>query len=121
MSSRRGVARGVAFGALVTLVALLGVAACAKRSETKASAAQSFGCTMRSAADVAHITDGACSTPAKLVADKRLSGSVVDPWGHDYVIACDTGEVVVRSVGPDGKDKTADDLAFDGHTCNVLH
>lgn len=112
----------MSFGrAAVTTLALVALAACAKRSETKATSAQSFGCTMRSAADVAFITDGVCPTPAKLVADKRLSGSVADPWGHDYVIACDTGEVVVRSVGPDGKDKTADDLAFDGHTCNVLH
>lgn len=109
------VAVAIALGTLVSL------AGCAKRSESKATSAQSYGCTIRSAADVAFIADGACPTPAKLVADKRLSGSVADPWGHDYVIACDGAEVVVRSLGPDGKDKTADDLAFDGHTCNVLH
>ncbi|CAN5602183.1 hypothetical protein BH09MYX1_BH09MYX1_30930 [soil metagenome] len=100
------------------LAASLGVA-CAKRSDSTMQA-QNMGCTMRSAADVAYITDGTCPTPAKLVSDKRLTESVVDPWGHDFVIACDD-EIRVRSLGPDGKAKTPDDVVYDAHACNVLH
>lgn len=107
----------------VVLLALGVVVACAKRESASSSSGQppGIGCTVRSAADVAIIADGTCPTPSELVAKKRLSGNVADPWGHDFVITCEGTEVRVRSSGPDGKDKTGDDVLYDAHACNVLH
>jgi hypothetical protein len=110
---------------VVLLVVVVALGACSKR-ESAATSAQpgqppGIGCTVRSAADVAYITDKACPTPSDLVAKKRLTGSVADPWGRDFLIDCDGQQVRVRSVGPDGKDKTADDVTYDAHACNVLH
>jgi hypothetical protein len=47
---------------------------------------------------------------AKDDADARGSNAR-DPWGHPYEFVCDSGELNVRSAGPDGERGNADDIA----------
>lgn len=55
---------------------------------------------------------GQCPTVEQLQAEGFLDRNrrTVDPWGHGYVIACETGEVGVMSPGPDGRPGTDDDI-----------
>jgi general secretion pathway protein G len=53
-----------------------------------------------------------CPTVAQLQADRVLDSHSrsKDPWDNDYLIACDNGEVNVRSKGPDGQEGNEDDI-----------
>ena len=54
----------------------------------------------------------ACPDIAELVRERYLDGSKssVDPWGNDFVIQCERGDVIVISPGPDGQPGTEDDV-----------
>jgi hypothetical protein len=50
-----------------------------------------------------------------VLADSRLlarSASRSDPWGADYTLSCEAGDVNVRSTGPDGAAGTDDDISM---------
>ncbi|MBI5516462.1 MAG: type II secretion system protein GspG [Deltaproteobacteria bacterium] len=55
---------------------------------------------------------GSCPTVEQLVRDGVLDRRqrTKDPWDHDFQIACENGDVSVRSNGPDGREGTEDDL-----------
>jgi general secretion pathway protein G len=54
----------------------------------------------------------ACPDVNELVRTKYLDGSKssVDPWGNEFVIQCERGEVIVISPGADGQLGTEDDV-----------
>jgi general secretion pathway protein G len=54
-----------------------------------------------------------CPTLAELEQSRllRRGSNTQDPWGHAYEIVCDTGDVNVRSSGPDGEPGNGDDIA----------
>lgn len=53
-----------------------------------------------------------CPTVERLVADNVLNGHArtKDPWENDYSITCESGDVTVRSNGPDGRAGSDDDI-----------
>ena len=55
-----------------------------------------------------------CPTLAQLESSKLLRGgaSLDDPWGTPYELSCETGEVDVRSSGPDRQRGSPDDLTL---------
>jgi hypothetical protein len=58
-------------------------------------------------------SEGACPSIAQLKADRVLEpmAEEKDAWVQPFTLECTDTEVVVASPGPDGKWKTADDLA----------
>lgn len=54
-----------------------------------------------------------CPTLADLEQSRllRRGSNTHDPWGQAYEISCETGDVNVRSPGPDGERGSADDIA----------
>ncbi|HEX6242745.1 MAG TPA: prepilin-type N-terminal cleavage/methylation domain-containing protein [Polyangiales bacterium] len=68
-------------------------------------------------ADAFQLTQGSaseCPTLAQLEGSKllRAGASLEDPWGMPYELSCETGEVDVRSSGPDRQRGSPDDLTL---------
>jgi hypothetical protein len=104
--------RGLALGGLwmgaggfvlgVVVSALMLVEWKAGLAREKESAARSGACDVGAAAMAfAASHDGKCPTIFELGRDVP-SDSLKDPWGRDYVIECNSGELDVYSRGPDG-------------------
>lgn len=53
-----------------------------------------------------------CPTVQQLVSEGTLDRRqrTKDPWDNDFSIACEGGDVTVRSRGPDGREGTDDDI-----------
>lgn len=99
---------------MVTAAVGIGVMNAKKTSDLKL--AQTSLRTLRNVAETYLITRSSseCPTLQQLVSSKAMSAgaSTDDPWGKPYELSCETGEVNVRSSGPDGERGTADDLAL---------
>lgn len=56
--------------------------------------------------------DKACPSMRQLVEARQVDPKTLlnDPWGQIYNVKCSDLEVTVTSSGPDGKDKTGDDI-----------
>jgi general secretion pathway protein G len=61
-----------------------------------------------------HGSSSECPTLQQLVSSKVMGGggTTDDPWGMPYELSCETGEVDVRSAGPDRERGTGDDLVL---------
>lgn len=57
---------------------------------------------------------GQCPTLEELKSGNYLSrgASTEDPWGAEYVLACEEGDLSVRSAGPDRALSTEDDITL---------
>jgi general secretion pathway protein G len=55
---------------------------------------------------------GRCPTMEQLKSDGQINRSTntKDPWDHDYIIECESDDVVVSSAGPDGQTGSEDDI-----------
>jgi hypothetical protein len=53
-----------------------------------------------------------CPTVPDLVLDGELDSAaeLTDPWGAAYKITCEGDEIFVRSLGPDGREHSPDDI-----------
>ena len=63
---------------------------------------------------VMHGSSSECPTLAQLGDSKllRAGSSLDDPWGMPYELSCESGEVNVRSAGPDHERGSPDDLVL---------
>jgi len=63
---------------------------------------------------VMHGSSSECPTLAQLSEGKllRAGSSLDDPWGTPYELSCESGEVNVRSAGPDRDRGSPDDLVL---------
>ena len=54
-----------------------------------------------------------CPTVSQLVQEKHIDSAAEtdDPWGKPYVLSCTDDDVYVKSLGPDKKRGTKDDIA----------
>jgi general secretion pathway protein G len=57
---------------------------------------------------------GTCPTLEELKSGNYFSrgASTEDPWGAEYVLACEQGDLSVRSAGPDKQLSTEDDITL---------
>ena len=57
-------------------------------------------------------TDRGCPTLSRLMSDKQLDqdAMVEDPWGQRFSIQCEDADIMVRSAGRDGRNRTSDDV-----------
>jgi hypothetical protein len=80
-----------------------------ERAETRRAASQIIA-----AVRAWHILHGdkACPTMRQLVEARQVDAKTLrnDPWGQIYNLRCSDLEVIVTSSGPDGKDRTGDDI-----------
>jgi general secretion pathway protein G len=75
--------------------------------------AQTDAATIRSAVEVFQAeTPGTCPSVEELIERRILNARTQtdDPWSHPYVIDCESADVSVSSLGPDGNAGTEDDI-----------
>jgi type II secretory pathway pseudopilin PulG len=98
------------------VAAAMGIGVMSAKKTADIKLAQTTLRTVRNVAETYQITrtSSECPSMQQLVDSKLMSAgaSTDDPWGKPYELSCETGEVNVRSSGPDGERGTEDDLAL---------
>ncbi len=119
---RLALARGVTLVEILIVLAIVGLIAGgiavfaipkfkqAQVDTTRQSAVQLH--TVAEAWHAQHPTE--CPTAERLKAEREISSTsnINDAWGKGFKLTCDdeSGDITVISLGPDGKENTADDI-----------
>lgn len=116
---RRARQRGMTLVEIMIVVVIMGMIASAvgiavfnQLKEARVKTAEQETRTVENAVQLWQTDHSGCPTMAQLKSDGKINRSARDrdPWDNEYIITCDSGEVTVRSKGPDGVDGNEDDV-----------
>ena len=102
-------------GVLAALAAGAGMGVMSARADAELRTARSTAQNLAQLAEAYQMLRGAdvCPSVAQIEDSKLLRGGLKaeDPWGTRYEVVCKDRRVHVRSLGPDRRPNTADDIA----------
>jgi type II secretory pathway pseudopilin PulG len=102
---------------MAMISAAVGLAVVRAKNDADLRLARTALRTLANVAATYQITRGSssdCPTLQQLESSKLLAAgsNTQDPWGTPYELSCETGDIDVRTAGPDRERGTSDDMAL---------